>query len=414
MSRKFKFSFVLTWLLLMMFPSHSHGGGEVGNGSDHHPEEYQSAWFLGKSRTIHACLSMSPSFGIDMATAAHSIHSAFSQWIDYVHDHQVLRVNDRQNELFAQGNDDWAYAESLEVNQFCTGTEDLHIYLGVENEEVRAGEAEFSDPLAFTKRIKFDQLKGWSKGVLWVRNSASGNSVGIPFPDWGTPHSLDYVLLHEMGHIFGNPHVPETIMREEIADYLRDLYVKRHETVLPAPTIDQSRKLFTDFPAGGVYVPLMTVPNTTRATFAPVLARIVGRDIDLASLKCSAEVKPVPSSVFLFDTVVSANLLCQDQLGFFSVEIKENESLGSEKDQSPLHIFKRTRENSSQLTSIFQDSSEPDYRLASVSLADRTVASAFIQFIRSGPAFTVNLFVIEGGQQDLIFSGVRRSSPSLQ
>src|SRR5262245_28614565 len=142
----------LLGLLLMLasllthpaFARNSDGGGEVGNGSDDVPEEYRSAWFLGKGRTIRVCFIRSEEFGVPTETAEQALQSAFQQWIGYIEKRKFTPTS---------SSDGWKFADRLEISPACAGSQDLTIYLGAESPVVKDAAEEFSNPLAFTKRI---------------------------------------------------------------------------------------------------------------------------------------------------------------------------------------------------------------------------------------------------------------------
>lgn len=196
--------------LLFSNPAFAFGGSEVGNGTDQPVVEQGSAWFIGRNRTIDACVEIAPNFGKTSSELEANVKSSFDKWVRYIKEADIYNIQGyRQGSL--------QISETLSLHFGCRGHEDLSFYFGIENDAVLKSKAEFYDPLAFAQRNSFDYRKGWSQGFIWVSPSELGG-----FPDWNVPHLLEIVLLHEVGHIFGNAHTPLTIMDEGLSKLLKE------------------------------------------------------------------------------------------------------------------------------------------------------------------------------------------------
>jgi hypothetical protein len=105
----------------------------------------------------------------------------------------------------------------------CTGNEDLRVYLGETPPEVQKLMVQFVDPYAFVAVTSTESDRNWNQGFLWVAPpGAVYPSRNIPTWNLASPGStaygaFKYLMLHEVGHIFGNSHIDDTVMETNIA-----------------------------------------------------------------------------------------------------------------------------------------------------------------------------------------------------
>lgn len=219
------FGFVLTFLL--SFATYAGGITSVG-GDDLLPSD-GSAWFLG-TKPIRACVEMSSDFGPSELEVRKTILKVFETWKQYIAKKDINR-DPRPEDLSSLGSDldlggynnprdvlsgaagGQRLATRSQLLSACDGTEDLKFILGLENEEVRQAKKNFSRPIAFAQRTSYDTKLGWGKGYIWVAppsKTRGGKNV------WTLSSSLLGVLLHEVGHVYGNSHVEGTIMGESV------------------------------------------------------------------------------------------------------------------------------------------------------------------------------------------------------
>ena len=200
--------------IFVVLLAHLHSGASTtaGNGTGNLDWRNDGAWFVQK-KSFNYCLRVSSDFGVSKVQVEPLIESALKSWTDYV------------NSRFVHG-----YKFSITTvgkrNVTCLGNEDLTFYLGETPPSVELARASYLYPLAFAHREIYDISQRWGRGYIWL---APAGSVPVdtsrfrePYlgPVW-TAWNLKAVLLHELGHVFGNGHAYGTIMRPDLAAFLR-------------------------------------------------------------------------------------------------------------------------------------------------------------------------------------------------
>ena len=204
--------YVFLQISLLIFSFNAMGSGSTGGG-DNLSRDSGAAWYYDTSKTIKICFSISPDFGLNEETIKKDVQSAFKMW-----DHYFLTKG-----ICSEFPDEQKFTTKIELLTQCNGKEDLTIYAGVTNDTVEAYKKNFHNPTAFVARTKLDLENLWAKGFIWLAKEKSvilDGITGIDFPDWNIPGNLTAMLLHEIGHIYGNEHVEETIMMSDMAKLL--------------------------------------------------------------------------------------------------------------------------------------------------------------------------------------------------
>lgn len=196
-------------------------GGESSGGADHY--QIVRAWFLSEDphAKIQACYEMHPDFGVENEAVERMIHTSFKTWRDYLNQ-KKLNFGPTQLRI----------ASKINLKSTCTGNEDLKFYLGVENTEVKKGKLKYFRPFGFSE-LQSDTPPVqplWGKGYVWIASHMK-NEWGSDIPIWPSKlESLSALLLHEVGHIFGNGHVDGTVMTGKIGQYLENDVSQLHPT----------------------------------------------------------------------------------------------------------------------------------------------------------------------------------------
>ena len=69
--------------------------------------------------------------------------------------------------------------------------------------------------VSYALRTAYSEETGRSKGFVWLVADSGARRYKGPAPDeafWGQGHYVQNVLLHELGHVIGVDHVPNTFM----------------------------------------------------------------------------------------------------------------------------------------------------------------------------------------------------------
>jgi hypothetical protein len=207
-------------------------GNDRGNGVE--DAVLVHAWFLGAERNVRYCVeadNYAASFVPDYLGA---VEGVFASWVTYLAE---KKVNDpsRYDDVVGDARLPTRFTRIREGGDgACEGSDaDLVIYLGARNEKVDHALEGRTGPKGVAILETYDAIEGWGKGFVWVAAPTQYNS----------PTSLAGVLLHEIGHVLGNAHVPGTIMRADLGDYL-GAYLGADEALLHGQ-IDHEAELVT-------------------------------------------------------------------------------------------------------------------------------------------------------------------------
>lgn len=201
-------------------------GQERCNGIDYYDESTSSAWFLGKEKIIQYCIYRMANFEKSELDLEQTIQESFLKWSQYIKNKKI----GTSSQTFP------GFSITAHNQGACNGHEDIKFFFGVPSSDpmVKDYLIQFNEPIAAAIRTSYNQNDKWGKGIVWISPSGAIadrdrnlnknylNPHEQKFPDWNLSHTVEGVLLHELGHIYGNSHVSATIMDEKLHSILRD------------------------------------------------------------------------------------------------------------------------------------------------------------------------------------------------
>lgn len=225
----FAVGYMLTIGALMLNSAVTYAGHDRGNGLDFGSLTDNVAWFLG-DRPVDYCFEFGSNSVIAEENVRAEFTSALEKWRSYSEGRNqgsIVKFN-------------FNLRESV---QGCDGTEHLKIAMGEIPQEIahqippsrRQGVIAFALPT--TQQTDRHMLRS---GVLWVNPEHK--------MIWQWPHRLHGIFLHELGHIYGNPHVAGTVMSEFFLVQLFDKNISEAQARVLNTNIDHQSQLVSCLP----------------------------------------------------------------------------------------------------------------------------------------------------------------------
>ena len=175
----------------------------------------EAAWFTGTKKIKYCIYPIDGSkiyqqdadlnaFGASVDQVQKALEAAVQTWVDYAANNHV-----KPNVAMT--------LDTMETS--CDSHQDLTIFLG----EVHTSNASWvtaTSRLSVAVRTYYDPVLNWGQGFIFLANPGTPLTDGDPnskavVPPW-TDSTLQAVLTHELGHIFGVTHAPDTVMDENI------------------------------------------------------------------------------------------------------------------------------------------------------------------------------------------------------
>ncbi len=168
--------------------------------------ENATAWYIEK-RPVRYCICRDDHFSIAIDQIEDIVKRTLETWISKIKE-------TRRNELWP--NDPMNRLETRFQRHECSDNVDLRFFLGVRPPEIP--NKIFDDPniFAYADSTSINKTNSWKKGYIYVRKMPG-------FFDDDKDLRFSAIMLHEIGHIFGNSHIPETIMDKNILIMITDL-----------------------------------------------------------------------------------------------------------------------------------------------------------------------------------------------
>lgn len=214
------------------------GRTRIGNGGDDDALR-GNAWFLGAEK-IRVCLETQEA---PTPLEKASIEEAFEVWRRYFSE---KRIN--EPEFYPERSGIPAHRSLQAGYQWveCSEAPELRIVVGKTSDARLNWERlnEFPGQSAFVMRREYDAVKGRGQGDMWISSSRLELKTEIAQRLWLTGHAV-----HELGHVFGCPHVPDTVMAEDFIKVIEAATKEKRTEIakwrIGALWPDQKRELVT-------------------------------------------------------------------------------------------------------------------------------------------------------------------------
>jgi hypothetical protein len=281
-------------------------------------------------RAVTGCYEVAEGFGVAPETLGKLVRDAFGQWGGYLREKRLDLV---PSSLVIQSR--------LELRQGCDGTENLRVLFGVVDGQVSEHLAQFQKPFGFASLLQADddgQAPFNPRGLVWIAPPGFIDPTRR-IPDWttGNARPLAGLVLHEVGHVFGNGHVDGTAMTEWIGKYLEeDTAPGQAPRNLPFYSrIDAQIELVpcmechTAYAAAETFDPIVLPGQPKQSDWFHTFRRLVGRE-------------PVEPLMIRYERMGSpegaGQLTVMDALETHSFEVRVESLWGERKDSTMLFV----------------------------------------------------------------------------
>ncbi|MCX6118008.1 MAG: hypothetical protein NT027_10735 [Proteobacteria bacterium] len=200
-------SFMLTMFLPLLLTTPGFAGHDRGNTADLGRPDENSAWFLDSRKVVKYCIDIHNESGTNLEQVKAAIEKSLSTWQSYILERKVHKDEPTHLQLTTKF--------ILDPSTSCSDKTDLKFLIGHPRDQdpirpILDNQLHWN-PLGLAQRTEYSVYNGWGKGFIWIAPAGSVFS-GQYFPSWKVENALSGVLLHELGHVFGNGHIQDTIM----------------------------------------------------------------------------------------------------------------------------------------------------------------------------------------------------------
>lgn len=201
-------------------------GGWVGMGGELF-KDARNPWFVKNTKDAYYCIQLDKK---DMSIDESSVNTAFTDAVSYWKGEfsRALSAGDGRFDLGKQN-----------FNKVSCQDSQVHLRILFGASFLNTKEKEFlKDPdryVGVTVRTEYDHKQLRAKGFMFFSNDL--NRKGFVSGAWSRPKILRYALMHELGHVFGMPHIGTGLMSEIFLDQLiKPEYIDYYER-LPVESV---------------------------------------------------------------------------------------------------------------------------------------------------------------------------------
>lgn len=217
---------VISWAFFALLSTSSAdpGGWESSGGEIF--RYAKNPWFVRNTSVVRYCVAIdSTTFSADAATIKQSLDNALGYWAREFKT-ALASVEPDPSNPGGPMTPVTALATQTFVEEPCGAQTDIALKFGAgtltDDEKKRLGD--YQTYIGITVRTEYDMKLMKGKGFIFVASDKGPNAYHNPghLVDnaWKYPKLLEYILLHEFGHVFGLPHSGSGLMSEVFPDQL--------------------------------------------------------------------------------------------------------------------------------------------------------------------------------------------------
>ncbi len=206
-------------LFVSLFVAGSSHAGWISSGGEIYQDE-TNPWFLSNVGEVKYCVTTGASFSVPKDQVSALVKSSIDYWKGEF-SRALLGMTKGEFVLGTQ--------TFTEVDCASSGSIDIRFQFGFET--LSNDQKTFlQDPLKYigvAVRTDYDTVQMRGKGFVFVASDTGANTYhnagNLVTNAWQYPHLLQYVLLHEIGHIFGLQHAGGGVMAQTFLEQILNL-----------------------------------------------------------------------------------------------------------------------------------------------------------------------------------------------
>lgn len=222
--KNYRIQVLYVFLLILPIIGIAGPGGWVSSGGEIF-KNAKNPWFVKNTQVVHYCLEYSESeMTLKSSDTQNLIEQALLYWKNEFN--EISPIGSGYS-LTQKANQAQIANQNFTKDETCNKDSDLIFKFGYS--KLNQEEIDYlKDPQKFlgvTIRKVYDEENLKGKGVIFISGDLGSHSYKKTSADvidqaWKYPKLLQYVLIHELGHVFGLPHSGSGLMSEVFLDQL--------------------------------------------------------------------------------------------------------------------------------------------------------------------------------------------------